>query len=78
MPRTEGTAAPAAKTAQKPDKLQAAFDKNFGSTEAAGKLGTKLFKIVTNPTTWKNPIYYVSALSVIVPLVLLAGYGASK
>jgi len=35
-----------------------------------------MVKITLNPTTWKNPIYYVSALSVFVPLFFIASYGA--
>ena len=61
---------------EEPTKLEKAFDKNFGSAEAAGKLGNKMVKITLNPTTWKNPIYYVSALSVFVPLFFIASYGA--
>jgi len=63
---------------EEPTKLEKAFDKNFGSAEAAGKLGNKMVKITLNPTTWKNPIYYVSALSVFVPLFFIASYGAGK
>ena len=38
----------------------------------------KVVKITLNPTTWKNPIYYVSALSVFVPLFFIASYGDGK
>merc|ERR1712118_144927 len=63
---------------QQPNKLDAAFQKNFGSTEAAAKLGNKVVKTTLNPTTWKNGIYFWSLMSVVVPLVLIAGYGAVK
>ena len=57
-------------------KVDAAFDKNFGSEEGFNKLLTKVQKTVFNPTTWKNPIWGGSlAFAVGFPLliVVLAG-----
>ena len=61
-----------------PSKVRKAFDKNFGSVEATTKLTTKMAKITTNKATWKNPIYYLSALSVFVPLIMIASYSPGK
>ena len=61
-----------------PSKVRKAFDKNFGSVEATTKLATKMAKITTNKATWKNPIYYLSALSVFVPLIMIASYSPGK
>jgi hypothetical protein len=77
-PRAVPADAGPARPTPPPDKLEAAFQKNFGSSEAAGKLGTKIFKTITNPVTWKNDIYFWSLMSVVVPLALLAGYSALK
>ena len=39
------------------EKVDAAFDKNFGSEEGFTKLVTKVQKTVFNVNTWKNPLW---------------------
>ena len=54
------------------EKVDAAFDKNFGSEEGFTKLVTKVQKTVFNVNTWKNPLWGGSlAFAVGFPLLIL-------
>merc|ERR1719291_325671 len=74
-------AAPAAPAKQKLEgsaKVEAAFAKNFGTTEATQKMATKVTKTVLNQATWKNPIYFWSIAGTAVLFVPIILYSVSK
>ena len=73
-----GIAVPSAPAAPEKNKLDKAFEKNFGSAEAMQKLGNKVVKTTLNPTTWKNGIYFWSVAGTAVLFLPILFYVLTK
>ena len=73
-----GIAVPSAPAVPEKNKLDKAFEKNFGSAEAMQKLGNKVVKTTLNPTTWKNGIYFWSVAGTAVLFLPILFYVLTK
>ena len=77
MERAEAAAAAPAPAPQRVklegrEKVDASFEKNFGSEEGFAKLVTKVQKTVFNWNTWKNPLWGGSlAFAIGFPLIIV-------